>query len=114
MGSQIGIFDYGYSTVWKFCLTDIRKTKNAALTIWVAYNFDFLEKFHIWNVKTPQKFNTKSYSNSQNGSFLGFKMTKIDFTYIMSGRKILKFPNCVFPIRLPRSVTACSSDEPLF
>ena len=31
-------------------------------------------------------------------------MTQIDLTQNLSGRKILKFPHCVFPIRLPRSV----------
>ena len=35
-------------------------------------------------------------------------MTKIDFTQILSGRNILKFPHCVFPIRLPRSVQSFS------
>ena len=32
------------------------------------------------------------------------KMTKIDFTQNLSGRKILQFSHCVFRIKLPRSV----------
>ena len=37
-------------------------------------------------------------------AFWGFKITKIDFTQNLSGRKVLEFRHCMFPIRLPRSV----------
>ena len=57
-----------------------------------------------WGLILPK---IQSCSNNQNGCFLGFKMIKINFTQNMSGRKMLTFPHCVFPIRLPQSVPIC-------
>ena len=53
LGSLIGIFDYGYFTVWKFSnfsdtlisheinFADFRRSKTAVLIILKALNFDF-------------------------------------------------------------------------
>ena len=68
----------------KSILTDFRSSKSAILTILEALN-----------AKNYQKIKIHSCSNSLNGSFLGFKMTKIDFTENSSGIKILKFSKFV-------------------
>ena len=67
-------------------------------------NFDFFGNFTLENVKNIQNLKIQSCSYGQNGSFWGSKMTKIDVTYILNSRKILKFPRYVFQIGLPRSV----------
>ena len=41
--------------------------------------------------KVPQKFKIQSCSNGQDGRFWDFKMTKIDFTLILSDWKSLHF-----------------------
>ena len=79
-------------------MADFSRPKSAILTILKALNL-VLE-----NVQSFQKFKIKNCSKSQNGSFCSFKMTRIDLTQNLSDRKILKFPHCVFPIRLARSI----------
>ena len=80
-------------------------TKKAAFAAFghhpYTLNCDLIKNFVLENVKSFQKFKIQSFSNGQNCSFWAFKMTKLDFTSNLSGRKILKFPHCVFPIRLP-------------
>ena len=89
-------------------LADFRRSKTAVFTILEVLNFDFWKKVAIENVKSAHKHKIQSCSNGQNGSFWSFKMTKIVFTQNLSGRKILKFPHFVVPIRLPRSVLSKS------
>ena len=90
LGSLIGIFDSGYSTVWKFskvpCTLILRevnfdgfqKIKNFRLTILVALNFDFWKKFKI-----------QSCSNGQNGSFGASKWAKLVWRKIWVAEKYL-------------------------
>ena len=47
--------------------------------LWILI-FIFFGNFSLENVKKTQKFKIHSCSDGQNASFLGFKMTKIDFT----------------------------------
>ena len=96
-----------FMLIWfyvKSNLADFRGSKPVKSTILEALNFDFFGNFTLENVKNIQKFKIQSCSYGQIVSFLSFKMTNIDFTYNLSGRKILKFPHCAFPIRLPKSV----------
>ena len=55
----------------KSILADFRRSRTAVLTIMEALNFDFWKNFTLENVKSSQKFKIQSYSNGQNGSFLG-------------------------------------------
>ena len=54
-------------------------------------NFEFLGTFNIFKCEIFQKSNIQSCSNGQNGSFWGSKMTKIDFTQNLNGRKSRHF-----------------------
>ena len=87
----------------KTILADFRRSIIAVLTI-LGFEFWFLVKFHTLQCQNSQKFKSQINSNNQNGSFWGSKMTKIDFTWNLSIRKVPKFPHSKFTIRLPRSV----------
>ena len=93
---------------WEFWLSInfgwYQKVKNCCLNNLEGFDFWYFRNFTLKNVKNIQNFKIQSFSNGPNGSFWGFKMTKMDFMLNLSDRKILKFPHCVFPIRLPRSV----------
>ena len=93
---------------------DYRRSKTAILTILQAVNFEYIWiTFTLENVKNSQKFKIQSCSNDKNGSLWVFQWPKLISYQNLIGRKILKFPNCVFPIRLPRSVQ-CSKYRQYF
>ena len=107
LGSLIGNFEHGYSTVWKiiFLATLILGEINF---VWYQrvkycrfYNFGGFEfwvygNFTLENVRSCQKFKIQSCWNGQSCSFCGFKMTKIDFTWNINCRNILNILN--YPI----------------
>ena len=57
-----------------------QKVKNCQFNHFGGFEFEYLENFTLSNVKNSQKFKIQSFKKGQNGSFWGFKMTKIDFT----------------------------------
>ena len=88
----------------KSLLADFRRSKTAVLTNLEALNFDFLGISHLKISEYFKLLKLQSFSTGPNGSFWGFKISKIDLMENLSGRKILKFAYCVFPIWLPMSV----------
>ena len=84
----------------KSILAAFRRSIIAVFTI-LKTEFPVLKEFHTW--KRQKILNPKLLKWSKR-QFWGFKMTNVNFTLNLSGRKFLKFPHCVFPIRIPRSV----------
>ena len=106
----VDIPKYGNSAIFlslwfyvKLILADFRRSKTVILTILEALNSDFL-RIHTWKCQKYQKVQNSELLKWSKWHFWGFKMTKIDFTLNLSGRKILKFSHCLFSIMLPRSV----------
>ena len=95
--SFCGHFDFMGNQFWL-----ISRVNNCHFNI--CFEFWFFGNFTLENDKYIQTFIIQSCSYAQNDSIMGFKMTKIDFMWNMSGRRILVFPHCGFPIGLPRSV----------
>ena len=95
LGSLIGNFDCWYFTMhmWKFSnfsatfiLHEInfgwfQRVKNWRFNNFEGFEFQFLEQFQNRICQKLPQFKILSCSNGQNGSFLGLKMTKIDFTW---------------------------------
>ena len=91
-GSLIGNIYCEYSTVWKFShfpatliLREInfrwfQKVKNSHVTNFGGFEFWLFENFKLENVKNVLKFKIQNLSHGQNAFFLGFKVTKVDFT----------------------------------
>ena len=90
----IGIFDWGYSTMWKFSnfswYSDftwnlfwlISEDQQVLFEqVWWLWILIFGKIPHLKMSMTLKNFKIQSCSNGQNGSFLGLQMTKIDFTW---------------------------------
>ena len=88
----------------KLILADLTGSKTVILTILEALNFEFFGNFTFENVKTIQKFQTQSCANRHNGIFLGLQIDQNWFYARFESENNPKFPHCVFPFRLPRSV----------
>ena len=91
LGSLIGIFDCGCSTVWKFSnfpaiqilrennFGKFQKVKTAVSATLEGLNYDFLGILRLKMSKCPNIENSEPLICGQNGSFSSSKMTKIDF-----------------------------------
>ena len=70
--------------------------KSSAMTFLALFNFKILKKiknqFYVKCLSRSKILSFPHWLQCENGNF---KMTKIDFTANLSGRKILKFPHCV-------------------
>ena len=87
LGSLIWIFDCEnlaiFQPLWFYVKINcgwFQKVKNCHFNNFGGFEFCFMQSFTLENVKTYHKFRIQRCSNCQNGSFWGFKMTKIDFT----------------------------------
>ena len=90
----------------KSILADFRRSKSAFLTILEALNFDFWKISHFAMSLVPKNLIFRPPQMVKIAVFGASKLPKLISHKNVSGRKILNFPNCVFPIRLPRSVYA--------
>ena len=72
------------------------KSANSAIfTHWDVLNFDFYQFLHILKSVICQIDKVQRPKYSKNGSFWTSTLFKIDFTYNLSDRKIMKFSHCV-------------------
>ena len=87
-------------------IANFRDPKSAILAIFEVLDFDIWGNsrfWKCWNFPKPLNFGLLKRLKLK---FLTFLIVKFDFMQNLSGRKILKYPQCVFPIRLSKFVCA--------
>ena len=90
------------------CATLILRQINAVFTILEVLEFDFCKKFHTWKCQNIPSIKNSELLKWSKWQFLGLENEK------WISRNILNFPLCLFPIRLPRSVTPKARKDPIF
>ena len=81
---------FTWNQSWRIC-----SLKNCILTLFEALKSDFNEFLHFVKADNDQKSKLKVSKNVQNCHFGTSRISKIDFTQNLSGRKMLKYPHCV-------------------
>ena len=79
-----------------------QKVKKCHFNNFGGFEYWFLEKFHTWKCQTFPKIQNSEVLKWSKWQFLGLQNDP-NWFHVKSKRQIN--PHCLFPIRLPRSVT---------